>query len=162
MLLTFGWYDMQENRRPGVYKFRSTMYYGTFRNIVNREMFWIFWLKISSYMLHRPLNTPLLISIFSHQYLEWILRKAIQQFSYNEFRKYGIQLILEVRTGQTVSPILSSAIVFSTQNFLVVYNTDRTELLKRSAKQTLFHSPLLHRQSLKVLPNSLWNDFARV
>ena len=72
-----------------------------------------------------------------------------------------MQLILEVRTGQTVSSILSSAIVFSTQSFLVVYNTDRTEL-KCSAKQTLFQSPLAHGQSLKVLPKSQLNDFARV
>ena len=46
---------------------------------------------------------------------------------------------------------------FSTQSFLVVYNTDRTEvsLQKCSAKQTFFQSPLVHGESLKILPKSL-------
>ena len=73
-----------------------------------------------------------------------------------------MRLILEVTTGQTVSSILSSTIVFSTQSFLVVYNTDRIELLKCSAKQRLFQSPLVHGESLKILPKSFWDDFARV
>ena len=103
-------------------------------------------------MLHRPLNTPLLISIFSYEYLEGILRKALQQFSYNKFRYYGMQLILEVRTGQTVSSILSSTIVFSTQSSLAVYNTDRAELLKCSAKQMLLQSPLVHGESVEIMP----------
>ena len=65
-----------------------------------------------------------------------------------------MRLNLEVRIGQTVSSILSSAIVFSTQSFLVVYNTDRAELLKCSAKQTLLQSPLVHGESVKIMPKS--------
>ena len=45
---------------------------------------------------------------------------------------------------------------FSIQSFLVVYNTDRTEvfLQKCSAKQMLFQSPLVHGEPLKILPKS--------
>ena len=53
---------------------------------------------------------------------------------------------------------------FPTQRFLVVYNTDRTEVYLQDcpAKQTLFQSPPVHGESLKILQKPLQNDFTRV
>ena len=78
---------MKENSRPGVYRFRSTMYYGTFRIIVNRELPVLNVLAKGFIVDVSPASEYTTVNFYlSHQYLEETLRKALQQFSYNEFR----------------------------------------------------------------------------
>ena len=78
---------MKENFRPGVYMFRSSMYDGTFRNIVNRELPVLSLLGKGFIVDASPASEYTTVDFYlSHQYLEEILRNALQQFSYNEFR----------------------------------------------------------------------------